>query len=361
MPGEEGTDLDDGSPKAGDARPIRFVTEARLLLVLGLGLVLWLVGEVLLVVFAGILFAIALDALAMLLSERTRLPRRWSLVVVALGLLAGIVGASAWLLPTIAEQIRDVWREFGSVLARLERFAIDRLRLDELIADGMNGDANAVGGFARDVAGHVATVSVTLAAAVTAFFVIVALGIFVAAAPDLYREGLVKFVPRHRRARAREVLATLGFALRWWLIGQLASMLILGVVMSFGLWLLGVRLWLGLGVLTGLFTFVPVIGPLVAGVPVVLLGFAEGVQTGIAVLVFYLIVQNLEGYVLTPMIQHKAVHIPPAVLITTGVLMTVLFGVPGLILAAPLTAVGLVLVKQLYFEDVLGEENQVEQ
>lgn len=349
--------MDDARSKPRDRGPLRFVTEARVLLVLGLGVLLWLVGEVLLLVFAGILFAIALDALAVLLSKNTGLARGWSLLAVVLGLIAAIVGASLWFVPTVIDQITEVWQEFGAVARDLERFARERLQIGEIL---MNGEEDDIEGMAREVAGRVAAFSMTVVGAIAAMFVIIALGLFIAAAPELYRNGLVKFVPRHRRARAQEVLSTLGYALRWWLIGQLFSMLILGVVVSAGLWLFGVRLWLGLGVLTGILTFVPVFGPAVAMIPVVLLSFAEGLQTGIAVTVFYLFIQNLEGYLLTPMIQHKAVHIPPAVLITMGVLMTVLFGIPGLILAAPLTAAGLVLVKQLYFEDVLGEENQVQ-
>jgi predicted PurR-regulated permease PerM len=88
---------------------------------------------------------------------------------------------------------------------------------------------------------------------------------------------------------------------------------------------------------------------------VVPIDFTEGMQTGLMVLAFYLIVQNVEGNVVTPMIQHRAVELPPALLIATQVLFGTLFGALGLILAAPLAAVGLVAVNLLYIEGVLGE------
>jgi hypothetical protein len=90
-------------------------------------------------------------------------------------------------------------------------------------------------------------------------------------------------------------------------------------------------------------------------VPILIVGFAEGLQTGLIVLVFYLVVQNLEGNFLVPMIQHRVVNLAPVLLISVQVLMSALFGAMGLIIAAPLTLVAMVMVKKLYVEDMLGE------
>jgi predicted PurR-regulated permease PerM len=109
-------------------------------------------------------------------------------------------------------------------------------------------------------------------------------------------------------------------------------------------------------VLTGLLTFIPFLGPILAGIPILIVGFSEGLQTGIIVLVFFLVVQNLEGNFLGPMIQHKVADLAPVLLISLQVLMSALFGVMGLIMAAPLTLVAMVMVKKLYIEDVLAEQ-----
>ena len=138
--------------------------------------------------------------------------------------------------------------------------------------------------------------------------------------------------------------------MRWWFLGQLVSMIVLGVTVSLGLMLLGVELWLSLGLLTGLFTFVPILGPIIAGAPILLVSFTESTDVGLSVLVFYLLVQNVEGNFLVPYIQHRAVHLPPALLLAAMVVLGALFGLPGFILAAPLTVVGLVLVKKIYLE-----------
>ncbi|MFN4128943.1 MAG: AI-2E family transporter, partial [Paracoccaceae bacterium] len=111
-----------------------------------------------------------------------------------------------------------------------------------------------------------------------------------------------------------------------------------------------------LAVLTALLTFIPYIGPLIATVPIVAVGFAEGMQTGLIILVAYVVIQILEGDVLVPMIQQKAVNLAPAFLISMQVLLSVIFGIVGLTLAAPLTIVAMVAVQKLWVEHTLGEK-----
>ncbi len=163
-------------------------------------------------------------------------------------------------------------------------------------------------------------------------------------------------VPPERRALAEHTLSALAHALRWWFLGQLTSMALLGSTVGFGLYVLGTDLWFALAALTALLTFVPFLGPLIATVPIVAVAFTEGTQTGLIVLFGYIVIQNVEGHVLTPMIQHKAVNLAPALLISVQVLFSLIFGMVGLILAAPLTVVAMVLVQKLWVEHMLGDK-----
>jgi predicted PurR-regulated permease PerM len=99
----------------------------------------------------------------------------------------------------------------------------------------------------------------------------------------------------------------------------------------------------------------PAGGPIIPGVPIIIVGFAEGLQTGLIVFVFFLVAQNLEGSVLGPMIQQRVADLPPVLGIAVQVLMSALFGAMGLIMAAPLTLAGMVVVRKLYVEDAFGE------
>jgi predicted PurR-regulated permease PerM len=108
--------------------------------------------------------------------------------------------------------------------------------------------------------------------------------------------------------------------------------------------------------LAGLFNFIPNFGPLISMIPATLLALTDSPGKAIAVIVMFLVLQNLEGNVLTPMIQRKAVDLPPALGIIAQILLSILVGAVGLMLAWPLAAVVVMGVKLLYVEDVLGDE-----
>ena len=192
-----------------------------------------------------------------------------------------------------------------------------------------------------------------------ALFVVLVTGIYLAAAPRMYVEGVVMLAPHARRRRYREVMARLAYVLRWWMIGQLIPMVVIGVLTAVGLKIIGVPMWLFLGLLAALFNFIPNFGPLISGVPAFLLALADSPTKAMWVVGLYIFAQSLEGYVLTPMVQRRAVELPPALLILFQVLAGLLLGVLGVVLAAPLLAVVVVAIKMLYVEDVLGDEVKV--
>ena len=192
-----------------------------------------------------------------------------------------------------------------------------------------------------------------------ALLVIVISGIYLAASPRMYINGLLLLTPHPRRPRYREVLARLAFTLRWWMIAQLVPMAVIGALTAVGLKIIGIELWFILGVLAALFNFIPNFGPLISGVPAFLLALAESPTKALWVVVLYIGAQSLEGYVLTPLVQRKAVELPPALLILFQVLAGLLLGALGLVLAAPLLAAVVVSVKMLYVEDVMGDDVHV--
>jgi predicted PurR-regulated permease PerM len=186
----------------------------------------------------------------------------------------------------------------------------------------------------------------TLGAAANMLLVLV-LGIYLAADPGLYRRGVLRLVPSRHRTLASNVLNAAAVALRKWLGGQLVAMLLVGVLTGLGLALLGVPLAFSLAVIAALLEFVPFIGPIVAAIPAVLIAFAHDPSTALYVAVLYLAVQQVEGYVLMPLVQRWAVALPPALSALTVVAFGVLFGLPGVLFAVPLTVVVMALAGEL--------------
>ena len=162
--------------------------------------------------------------------------------------------------------------------------------------------------------------------------------------------------PRRRRKRARDVIREIGNVLRRWLIGQSVLAVCVAFLTGTGLMLLGAPFAIALGLLAGVMEFVPYIGPFVAAVPAILVGFAESPQLALQVGLLFLGIQMTESYVLAPLIQHKAVHLPPAAILFAQVLMGAIVGALGVAVATPLAAAVMVAVSMLYVEDALGDK-----
>jgi predicted PurR-regulated permease PerM len=186
--------------------------------------------------------------------------------------------------------------------------------------------------------------------------IILFVGIYFAASPQLYTSGIIKLIPQSKRGRARQVLNKIGHTLAQWLLGKSVSMLIVGTATSIGLSLLGVPLALILGIIAGLLDFVPYLGPVMAGVPAVLIAFSISPDLALYTVLLFTGVQLVEGYVLQPLIESRAVDLPPALTIVMQLVFGTLFGFAGVALATPLAAALKVLVQMLYVEDVLGDK-----
>jgi predicted PurR-regulated permease PerM len=333
-----------GDPFLRRAVTVVFLTFAAALIaaVLVLGI------DILLAAFAGVLFAVFLLALADLLARHTPLTNGWALAAVLL-LGTAILGAGgAWLAPQVAAQIDEVSEQLPQMLADGEAF-LQRYAWGEWIL-GRAQDGGMADGVGAALGPFVSGTLYSLTILVTIFFV----GLFGAANPKLYRDGIVRLFPLRHRPLAGEVLADVGYALRWWLIGRAVAMLMVGVTTFVVLLLFGVRFALLLGIIAGLLTFVPYLGPIAAAVPIVLVSLLEGPQQAFWVFLGYTAIQQVEGNVLDPYIMHKLIYIPPVTTIVMQVLMGVVIGVMGVVMATPLAAV-LVVLNRFYRRDLLGD------
>jgi predicted PurR-regulated permease PerM len=181
-------------------------------------------------------------------------------------------------------------------------------------------------------------------------------GLFLAISPNSYRDGVVRLVPPSRRERITEVLDSSADTLWRWLIGRFGSMLATGGGAFLLLLALQVPMAATLGILTGLLTFVPNIGAAVALLLAVVFALPQGAGTVAAVVGGYMVVQLLESYIVTPLIEQKAVSIPPALVIAFQAIMSVLFGFVGAVVASPALAVGKKVLDMLYIDDYLESD-----
>jgi predicted PurR-regulated permease PerM len=318
----------------------------RVLIALGLitALVaLWRAAEVVMVAFGGVLLAIALRALAGLIARYTPLPERAALPGAILVAVTPI-GLAAWLVgDTLANEFGQLADQLPAALdkarAWLAQNAAGRALLGSL--DNAEGTASV---------SRLAVAALTTLGAIANVLVVVVIGVYLAFDPGLYRRGALRLTPPAYRARAAETLDAVADALRKWLGGVAVAMSVVGCVTGLGLWSLDVPFAFSLAVIAALLEFVPFVGPIVAAVPAVLIGFAQSPTTALYIAALYLAIQQLEGYLLTPLVQRWAVSLAPALAVLAVLVFGALIGLPGALFAVPLLVVVTVVVRKLYIE-----------
>ncbi|HWH18735.1 MAG TPA: AI-2E family transporter [Allosphingosinicella sp.] len=328
------------------------------LLVVGVALLFWQLRGLLILVFGAILLSVILTVVARPFVRWLRIPD-WAALLIAVALLLALFGTAFWMFgwqivqqaDSLQEKIPAAW---SALEKRLHAWGIgDSVRQwTQQIRSGGGVMAN-MGGIATSVGSAIADTLLVIVG-----------GIYLAARPGLYRSGVIKLIPEKGRPLAAQALDDSGRALRLWLLGRLVSMVGVGLLTGLGLWLIGVPAALTLGLLAGLLEFVPFIGPIAASIPAILLALAQSPETALWTALLFLIIQQIEGNILEPLVQQRAVDLPPALLLFALVAGGLVFGIVGIIFAAPLTVVIYVLVKRLYVREALdtptpipGEEN----
>ena len=315
--------------------------------------VLWNATNIILVLFAGALLAILLHSISEWVHERTGLSNGIALLVTLLAIVAVLDVAGWFAVPAIVEQATRLGPELASALEQLEE-QLGALPLGQL-GNGEGSGLEQLVGTGTTLLSQVSGVFSTTFGFLTNIVVILFVGLYFAYEPQVYIDGFLRLLPKERRARAREVIGEVHYSLRWWLVGRLIMMVIIGVLSTVSLLFIEVPLALLLGALAGLLAFIPYFGPLLSLLPALLVAYASSPTQAFYVLLVYSGVQILESYILTPAIEKRVVSLAPVLLIGSQLLLGVLLGFWGLLLAPALVVAGKVVVKKLYVEDVLGD------
>lgn len=191
------------------------------------------------------------------------------------------------------------------------------------------------------------------------FIIIIVIGIFFTASPNLYLDGIVQLVPPRHRGKAEDVLEKLATALKKWLAGRFLAMLAVFILTGIGLSILGVPMWLTLALIAGLLNFIPNFGPILASIPAVLIALSISPTTAALVAGLYLVVQLLESGIINPLAQKKLVKIPPALIIISQLFVGAMTGIWGVILATPIVLMILIIVRELYVKPMNEQEKEI--
>jgi predicted PurR-regulated permease PerM len=318
-------------------------------------LLVWYTAQVLLVFFAAIFLAVFFSGVGRYLEKHTRFSYPTCVAFTLIGLLQLLVLAGLLIGPAIAAQSTNL----ADALPKANQQLLNQIKSSSVGAHVLAAAQHAMDA-SKDSNWQNALkfAGLTLHGLGGLMFAVV-MGIFLSFQPNLYRHGLLNLFPAQRRKRFGEVLDELGFTLWWWLMGQFVTMASVGMFIGIGLACLGVPLAGTLGLIAAILSFIPSLGPLISVIPAIMLALTISPTMGLWVCLLYLGVQLLEANVITPLVQKKAIELPPAFVLGSELLMGLLLGGAGLAFATPLVAVGLVLVNMLYIQDVLGERGSL--
>lgn len=350
---------------------------------------LWAGRTIVLLTFLGVLFGVALTAGVDRL-ERSRVPRAVGATLLVITFLGALAGLGALTAPSIAGQLRDLRTKLPDAVAQIQRWVDERERgLDRFLRqvtpekapgtsrqdvqqgdekrsdgqgaqDGERRPAVSVGeGIAQQIGGigqHFFSFFSSTLAVLGGLILVLFVAIFVAIDAETYQDGLMHLFPHRVRARAREVLGATATTLRRWLLTQLVGMVLIGVFTTIVLLLLGVQAAIALGIIAGILEFIPIVGPILSAVPAVAMGFLDGPETALYVVLAYTVIQQVEANLVYPLLMKEGLEIPPVLTIVAQGVMSLVFGFLGLLVAVPMLAAAMVPIKMLYVRDVVGDE-----
>jgi predicted PurR-regulated permease PerM len=335
---------------AVDARPLLVRLGPLIALVL-VGVLAWQLASVLLLVFGAVVIAALLKALAEPVSRHTPLSQGLSLGLVVLAIIA-LVGGGGWLFGIqITTQVNGILERapaaWSWIQLHLAANPAGRYILKNVAPSSFVSGAGVFNG--------VTTMATNTAGALTELLLVLVGGVYLAADPQLYFNGILLLTPGRVRASIGRALTESGDALRAWLFGQVIAMALIGTMTGVGMALIHTPSALVLGLFAGFAEFIPLIGPLIGALPALLTALSVSPHQVIWTAIIFVVIQQLESNAIQPIIQRRMVAVAPLVSLFSLAALGVLFGPIGLILSAPLTVIIVVWVKGLYVRDTLGE------
>jgi predicted PurR-regulated permease PerM len=345
---------------------IRFLRRVLIVLaVVVLALFLWAARGALLLAFGSTVVAVMLLAAAHPFQRYLGLSRGWALLAGGGALLGALVLAGL----LVGGQVRSQVAELGSRLPEAAQALEERLGIQlPQIPGTSEGGAAAEEGQQRGPVGvsdlsdalqRIAAFGLVLVDGLSALVLAMVGGAYLAASPGFNRRGLVALVPKSQHARAEALLEACGNALHGWLLATLLSMAAVGTLVGLGCWALGLPAPLALGLFAAVTEFVPVVGPFLGAIPALLLALGLGFDSVAWTALLFLAVQQMESNLIAPLAQQRMAEVPSVLLLFAVVAIGTVFGLPGVVLAAPLTVVAYVAVQKLYVRETLGEPAEV--
>ena len=306
--------------------------------------------KLLLLVISGILIATFFRGIASFLKSKLPIGDNFAVVLSLLITTGVFVGIFFILSPRISNQFESFQKQLPNAIENAKEYI-----LSKPIGNNFKSYVQDSNQILSTYGSKLSKFFSSFLGGLTNLYIIFFLGLFFMFQPNLYVDGIVKLFPKYKRKRTKEILQVIGYTLKRWLLGKLFSMLLVGVLTGIGLYFLGIPLALTLGLFAAIITFIPNFGPILSLIPALLLALLKGPDYALYVIILYVGIQAVESNLITPLIQNKMISFPLAMVLIAQVALGIFTGILGIILAVPIVAILMVIIKMAYIEDILKD------
>ncbi len=351
---------------------MKFSQWLSLFILLATGVLLWNLRDVLVHLFAGIILAMAICTLVGQIRSKFKLNRAISFTIALLFLSLIICLTLAIVLPPFSGEFQLIIKQIPEAIRELWKIILESINVVTTFVYGQN-ESNS---FDQDLilksswlnpltdSGSLATgvsqgiqkilgIAGDLGSGLIQVLFVLAVGLMIAIQPNAYKEISIQLVPSFYRRRARFILEQCGESISNWMVGVLISSICVALLAGIGLSILGVKLVMANALLAGILNIIPNVGPIISTIFPVSVALLDAPWKAVGVMGLYILIQNLESYLITPSIMHHQAKLLPGLTLTAQFLFTIIFGPLGLFLALPLAIVLQVIIREVVIHDLL--------
>ena len=322
----------------------------------------YIVRDALLIIYVSVLLAIGFSPIVRVIERQKvlpvarRLPRWLAILILYVAILGTVAVVISLVFPPLVEQATALWKKFPDLFERAQAFLMRKgllkqhVTMGEAVAAAPGGGGDAVG----KVAGAVANVAGGLFGVIT----ILILTFYMLVDSWSLREQALRLFPKHQRERVNAASRVVMEKVSAWLIGQLLLAGAIGGSSAIGLWALGIPFFYVLALLSAIGEMIPIVGPILSAIPAIAVASTLGVKKVIAVIIFFVIQQQLENHILVPKIMSRQVGVSPVTVISSLLIGGALLGVVGALLAVPTAAILQVIAAEFVTDENSAESNK---
>ena len=334
----------------------------------------WTLKNVFIIIFAGIILAVALCTFTRKIKTTLSIPRGFALIIALISVLLILILSLIIVIPQFTKELQELIIQLPNsakalvaisdkYINNLSEFLYgqdgkDILRQNlfkntiEILPDGVSL-ANGI----TDSLNRILNIAGNLGLGIVQVIFVFSISLMISVNPNAYKESFILLVPSFYRRRARDIIYKCGEALSSWMVGVLISSSFVAILAGICLYALGIKLVFANALLAGILNIIPNIGPTISTIFPMSVALLDAPWKSIAVLGLYIIIQNIESYLITPSIMQYQVKLLPAITLTSQFIFTVIFGPIGLLLSLPLTVILKILIKEVIIHDILDKKS----